>query len=145
MSGDEWARGLRHVIVSDTAPGSPATAVIVSDPSGRLADSARLAGLAVIDLPPALGWRSAGEQEEHRMQRTFCDKCGTECVHYTLNLYGNIVHTTGQGERVAEDEIRAAQLCRDCAVPLIAAGGLAIRRYDETPGQDCADSVRAHP
>jgi hypothetical protein len=59
-------------------------------------------------------------------QRTFCDKCGSQCTHYVLNLYGTVNHTTGQGESVGQDDLKPVQFCKTCADPLIEQFGLVL-------------------
>jgi hypothetical protein len=65
------------------------------------------------------------------MQKTFCDKCGAECVNYTARFSGIITHTTSQREEVGEDYLGQKELCKDCTEALAAAFGFMIRSRDD--------------
>jgi hypothetical protein len=82
------------------------------------------------------------------LTKTYCDKCGGECVYYTATLYGNITHTTGQGEVAADEGIEPVQLCKPCLDAVAAALSLTIRtsRYGAEIGDPVASvELRAHP
>lgn len=48
------------------------------------------------------------------MRKTFCDRCGVQCVNTVVHLHGAIEHTTSRGENVGHDEIRPVELCDGC-------------------------------
>jgi hypothetical protein len=77
------------------------------------------------------------------MQKTYCDKCGAECVNYIARMYGSVQHTTSGGEQVAEDDIRALELCRGCFEPLAAEYKIRVRTV-EADGPLVAE-VRSYP
>lgn len=76
------------------------------------------------------------------MQKTFCDRCGTECKNYVLNLSGGIAHYTSQGEHVGYDEMTGIQLCKHCADVLLAE--LPMKLRDEFRDRDAAE-LRERP
>jgi hypothetical protein len=65
--------------------------------------------------------------------KTFCDRCGGECVHWVLNLTGYVAHTTRGGEVAGEDEVKPRQLCKTCGEPAIALLGLVLRPAEGVP------------
>lgn len=71
--------------------------------------------------------------------KTYCDRCGTECVNYTLNLYGNARHTTSQGEQVAYDEVKPVELCLGCEQGLAGYLGPAFRISHDSDSSEPAD------
>jgi hypothetical protein len=81
------------------------------------------------------------------LTKTFCDRCGGECQNYTASLYGNITHTTGKGEIVAEESIEQIQFCHACLDAAAAALGLTIRAshygMEDRPVMDA--ELRSHP
>lgn len=48
------------------------------------------------------------------MRKTFCDRCGGECVNRTVIVSVAEQHTTAAGEPVATDEWRPVELCGPC-------------------------------
>lgn len=73
------------------------------------------------------------------MQKTFCDRCGTECVHYSGRLYGHITHFTSQGEEVGEDSIKPLDLCKGCTEILCEFG------FKITPTSSGLDDIVEEP
>ncbi len=93
------------------------------------------------------------------MRRTFCDRCGGECVNTVGHLYGVIEHLTSGGEQVGQDELKPVDLCHSCIrlgaaqfgmvaqpreleKPMLSAAGAMTREVDsygtslrEPPGQ----------
>ena len=61
------------------------------------------------------------------MRRTFCDRCGGECVNTTGHLSGHVEHTTKRGEQVGFDEMPSVDLCKDCTTAVIEFAGLKVR------------------
>jgi|SRR5215471_3992476 len=52
------------------------------------------------------------------MQKTFCDRCGRECVNFHINVHARAVHYTNKGEHLDEEYPLGkdmVQLCRECA------------------------------
>lgn len=70
------------------------------------------------------------------MIKTFCDRCGNECVNFTFNLSGHIVHTTNKSEQVAYDEVRSLQLCRHCTEIMQAEFPVMVSRSEDYDGGD---------
>jgi hypothetical protein len=62
--------------------------------------------------------------------RTVCDRCGADCVNYVARFYGEITHTTAQGETVGNDDTRRREFCRTCATQLIAEYGFILMPGD---------------
>lgn len=60
------------------------------------------------------------------MRRTFCDRCGGECVNTTGHFGGHVEHTTRQGEQVGFDEMPSVDLCRDCTAAVAEFAGLKV-------------------
>lgn len=100
------------------------------------------------------------------MRKTFCDRCGQECLNYHADLSVNGTHTTSQGVTVSDDDYRPpSQLCRHCTQSLVTWMGSSLglmsdeemsqrvlQRHAEKyrwaePEQDSAapETVRAHP
>jgi hypothetical protein len=80
------------------------------------------------------------------VQKTYCDRCGTECVNYTARFDGTITHTTSQGEIVAEDDIRRRELCLACSTVLIEEYGFKVISGDVPEPEELEDpteTVRA--
>lgn len=77
------------------------------------------------------------------MQRTICDRCGTECKQYRARLYGGITHETNKGEQVAEDEIRPFDLCSHCMDALVKEFGVRFGIYSMT--KDSYELMEAVP
>jgi hypothetical protein len=48
------------------------------------------------------------------MRKTFCDRCGEQCVNTIVHLYGTVEHQTNQGEQVGGDDIKQVELCNRC-------------------------------
>jgi hypothetical protein len=48
------------------------------------------------------------------MRKTFCDKCGDECVNGVDRIYFTREHTTNQGEVVGQDSTDGSELCLTC-------------------------------
>jgi hypothetical protein len=63
------------------------------------------------------------------MTRTFCDKCGAECVSSTTSVAVRTVHRSG-GQYVAEDEHRPVDLCFGCGTELITEYGIKVMPHD---------------
>jgi hypothetical protein len=51
---------------------------------------------------------------EVTMQRTFCDRCGVECVNTTAHVAISVRHHMKDGKYVGEDEYKPAELCASC-------------------------------
>lgn len=47
-------------------------------------------------------------------KRTFCDRCGTQCVNTIVNLHIVTVHYMKDGVYVGEDEHKPIELCLNC-------------------------------
>jgi len=85
------------------------------------------------------------------MQKTFCDRCGAECVNYYATLNVQAVHQTSSGQMVAEEfpPGPAPQLCRVCKDSLEAWYGKALVLSEaeaeelarQREAQDAADSI----
>jgi hypothetical protein len=58
--------------------------------------------------------------------RTVCDRCGADCINYVGRFYGDITHTTAQGETVGNDETRRREFCRTCTQLLITEFGFIL-------------------
>lgn len=65
------------------------------------------------------------------MQKTFCDKCGAECVNYKMIVQGHVEHSTSQGEEVGEDYLGRRELCRGCGEAMITAFGFTVRVHTD--------------
>ncbi len=74
------------------------------------------------------------------MRRTFCDRCGAQCVNTTVRLHGAIEHSTSAGEQVGYDEIRPVEVCAACYRLVKKLLGL-----EEIPQERDTDSVMASP
>ena len=50
------------------------------------------------------------------MRKTFCDRCGAECVNFTAELHLAMTHTTNRGEHLDSEynEPKGKQLCATC-------------------------------
>jgi len=48
------------------------------------------------------------------VQKTFCDRCGTECTNFIFHLEGSIRHITNRGENVGYEGMKGLELCRQC-------------------------------
>jgi hypothetical protein len=48
------------------------------------------------------------------MRKTFCDRCGGECINTTVILSVRQEHRTSDGAHVGEDEYKPLDLCNDC-------------------------------
>lgn len=66
------------------------------------------------------------------MQKTVCDRCGAECVNYRARLYGEVQHTTSDGQVVGEEIVKPLDLCKHCTDHVQADLGLAIASLDKT-------------
>lgn len=60
------------------------------------------------------------------MRRTFCDRCGAQCVNTTGHVGGYVEHTTSQGQQVGTDELVPGDLCKDCTTAVIEFIGLKV-------------------
>jgi hypothetical protein len=80
------------------------------------------------------------------MRKTFCDRCGTQCVNVTIHLNGAVSHTTNQGEIVGTDEIRPFEVCKNCFTLLQELLGLTVvpQERDDFGPQD-SRAVLARP
>lgn len=74
------------------------------------------------------------------MTKTFCDKCGAECVYYVLSVYGNATHRTADGTFAGEDDLRTKHYCRTCADKLAAEWGF---KFSPDPGM--SDQISSVP
>lgn len=48
------------------------------------------------------------------MKRTFCDRCGKQCVNTTISVRIETLHHTSAGEFVGEDSNKPIEICKDC-------------------------------
>ena len=48
-------------------------------------------------------------------KRTFCDRCGAQCVNTIIMLHIVTVHHMKDGTYVGEDEHKPIELCLNCA------------------------------
>ena len=48
------------------------------------------------------------------MRKTFCDRCGEECVNSVVHVHISETHTTNRAEVVGDDEYAPAELCHSC-------------------------------
>ncbi len=48
------------------------------------------------------------------MRKTYCDRCGVQCVNTMVHIHGVIQHQTSQGESVGSDEIKPVEICLEC-------------------------------
>ena len=71
------------------------------------------------------------------VRKTFCDRCGAECVNTTGHFGGHVEHTTSKGETVGIDEIEPMHLCNACIDVAQALLGFRIRPQEmEKPLQN---------
>jgi len=52
------------------------------------------------------------------MKKTFCDRCGKQCVNTTVVISVRVVHHTKTGEYVGDDEHKPIEVCTDCEYEL---------------------------
>jgi hypothetical protein len=95
------------------------------------------------------------------MRKTFCDRCGSECTGFHLDVSGHGYSVTGTGEVVAElYTTKSPQLCRSCTDALAEWGldfGLLTEaeamqaKQDRHPGEEAMEApvewapVGGHP
>ena len=61
------------------------------------------------------------------MRKTFCDRCGAECINTTGHIGGHIEHSTRAGETVGVDELMSSDLCKTCTEATVKFLGLVLR------------------
>jgi hypothetical protein len=89
------------------------------------------------------------------MRKTFCDKCGAECVHSVFRCTFQVTHFTtangGNQEEIGEDEFPWVDLCHDCGEEVQAFLGDALkepRHYErDQPAVErmALDEIRVAP
>jgi hypothetical protein len=60
------------------------------------------------------------------VRKTFCDRCGAECVNTIGRIWGSVDHQTKAGEHVGNDELRPTDLCKACMDWVVEALGLKL-------------------
>jgi hypothetical protein len=49
------------------------------------------------------------------MKKTFCDRCGAQCVNTTVMVHIMTLHHTKDNTHVGEDQHDPAEICLNCA------------------------------
>lgn len=81
-------------------------------------------------------------------RKTFCDRCGTECVNFVGRITGFVVHTTAQGEVVGEDHFESQDVgscCWDAVATFLGLKLTAPSDPPETAAPPSREILRAHP